>query len=259
VTINKPGTDQLALAGVSVFMDCDSPLLPWDLLDVLPATINLNDNLSVEIPLLTNVETHVGVDVCGQLQAQFTNLPSFCTATDATLTCTPTVNTDAGVHTFQIKQEALEYPLSAKTTTVSIEVILPVPEPEPVPEEIPEEVVVPEEVVLGNTPPRFESTVSSPLEVTKTLDVTPWSYPLPQVIDTDEDDTVTVSASFGFASTFIELEESDMTLQINDLSSELVIEGSYSLNVTLDDGKNETTYTVVLNVLPANVTSTEAE
>ena len=107
-----------------------------------------------------------------------------------------------------------------------------------------------------NTSPRFENSVSSPLSVTKTLNVTAWSYPLPRVIDTDEDDTVTVSATFGFASTFIKLEESDLAFKIDDLSSEIVIEGSYNLIVTLDDGKNAKTYAVVLEVLPAHLTGT---
>jgi len=233
-------------------MDCDSPLLPWDEivgLDELPATMNLNDTFSIEIPLATTIEEHVGVDVCGQLKVQFNDLPSFCTWTVSTLTCTPTLDTHAGLHTFDIKQVALEYPLSAKTTTVTIEVIgLSVTEPEPSP--------VPEEFVLGNTPPRFEQLVASPLEVIKTLNETTWSYFLPQVIDTDEDDTVTVSASMGYAATFIELEESDLAFKIYDLSSDQVIEGYYNLTVTLDDGKNATTYTVELIVLPSNFTST---
>jgi len=241
VTITKD-TPGLLLIGVAVFMDCDSPLLPWDEIAGLPDTMNLKDSFSVEIPLATTIETNVGEDICGKLEVQFSNLPSFCTSTDSTLTCTPTRDTHVGIHTFDIKQEALEYPLSAKTTTVTIEVIAPEP--------------VPEDFVLGNTPPRFENSVSSQLSVTKTLNVTAWSYPLPRVIDTDEDDTVTVSATFGFASTFIKLEESDLAFKINDLSSELVIEGSYNLTVTLDDGKNASTYTVVLEVLPAHLTAT---
>jgi len=253
VTITKPGTDQLVLAGVSVFMDCDSPLLPWDTIVGLPATMNLNATLTVDIPLATTIETNVGVEVCGQLEVQFTNLPSFCTWTDPTLTCTPTLDAHAGLHNFEIKQKALEYPLSAKTTTALIEVIgLAVTEPIQVE-------LVPEEFVQGNTPPRFESSVASPLEVIKTLNETAWSYSLPRVVDTDEDDTVTVSASLGFAATFIELEESDLAFKIQDLSSELVTEGSYNLKVTLDDGKDETTYSVVLIVLPANFTSAFAE
>jgi len=125
--------------------------------------------------------------------------------------------------------------LSAKTTTVTVEVI-GLPETEKIP--------VPEEFVLGNTTPRFESSVSSPLEVIKTLNETAWSYSLPRVVDADEDDIVTASASMGFTATFIEFEESDLTFKIHDLSSELVPEGSYSLSVTLDDGMNATTYTV---------------
>jgi len=125
---------------------------------------------------------------------------------------------------------ALEYPLSAKTTTVTIEVIsLP-----PIP--------VPEEFVLGNTPPRFEKLVASPLAVIKTLNEAIWSYSLPRVIDNNEDDTVTVSASMGFAATFIEFEESDLTFTINDLSSELVIEGYY--NLYSDSGRRKERNTV---------------
>jgi len=151
VTITKEaGTGGLRFNAVAVFMDCNSPLLPWDEivgLDKLPATMTIKDTFSVEIPLATTIEEQVGVDVCGKLQVQFTNLPSFCTSTDATLTCTPTLDTQAGVHTFDIKQVALEYPLSTKSTTVTIEVIsLPVPEPE----------LVPEEIIKINSPPFFE-------------------------------------------------------------------------------------------------------
>ena len=117
MTITKD-TEYLVLTGVAVFMDCDSPLLPWDVIDELFATVNVTYTMSVEIPLATTIETHVGVDVCGQLEAQFTNLPSFCTSTDSTLICTPTLDSHLGVHTFEIKQVALEYPLSAKSTTV---------------------------------------------------------------------------------------------------------------------------------------------
>jgi len=64
VTITKD-TEYLTLAAVSVSMDCDSPLLPWDATDQIPATMNLHEILSVEIPLATTIEEHVGVDVCG--------------------------------------------------------------------------------------------------------------------------------------------------------------------------------------------------
>jgi len=107
---------------------------------------------------------------------------------------------------------------------------------------------------VNTAAPRFEKLVDSPLEVIKTLNETTWSYSLPRVIDTDEDDTVTVSASMGFASTFIKFEESDLTFTINDLSSDLVIEGYYNLKVTLDDGRSATPYEVVLIVLPSNFT-----
>jgi len=84
-------------------MDCDSPLLPWDEIAGLPDTMKQNETFSVDIPLATTIETHVGVDVCGQLEVQFNDLPSFCTLTDSRLTCTPTLNTHAGLHTFEIK------------------------------------------------------------------------------------------------------------------------------------------------------------
>jgi len=42
----------------------------------------------------------------------------------------------------------------------------------------------------------------------------------------------------------------EMTLRIDDLSSDLVNEGSFALNVTLDDGKGTVEYTIVLDVRP---------
>jgi len=56
VTIVRPGKDRICLAGVAVFVDCSSPLLPWDAISGLPMTINLGETLSATIPLLTTLE-----------------------------------------------------------------------------------------------------------------------------------------------------------------------------------------------------------
>jgi len=77
--------DSLVLAGVAVFIDCDSPLLPWDSIDEFPLTLEFGKTKTASIPLATNLENALGVNVCGQLEVQFDNLPSFCSLTGADL------------------------------------------------------------------------------------------------------------------------------------------------------------------------------
>jgi len=46
-------------------MDCDSPFVPWDSIDAIPAKMKLGETFTVEIPLATNLESVLGVSVCG--------------------------------------------------------------------------------------------------------------------------------------------------------------------------------------------------
>jgi len=101
MTLSRIDKDRLGIHGVAIFMDCKSPLLPWDAIDAAPeSTLNLGEIQTYEIPLLTKLETVLGVDVCGELQLQFTDLPSFCTLSGETLTCSPTLEEHSGVHKF---------------------------------------------------------------------------------------------------------------------------------------------------------------
>jgi len=36
MTISRPNKDRLTIPGVAIFMDCKSPLLPWDAIDAVP-------------------------------------------------------------------------------------------------------------------------------------------------------------------------------------------------------------------------------
>jgi len=64
----------------------------------------------------------------------------------------------------------------------------------------------------------------------------------------DEDDTVSLTVSLGSASPFMTFDSDQSTLRVTDLSSELVLEGSFSVSLTLDDGKDTFTHTIVVNV-----------
>jgi len=133
MTLSRPGKDRLGIHGVAIFMDCKSPLLPWDAIDdAFPeSTQTLGETQTYVIPLLTELETALGVDVCGELQVQFTDLPSFCTFSRETLTCSPTRKEHYGEKKFLIKQVALEHLSSAKITQAKITVIAPTPDPVP--------------------------------------------------------------------------------------------------------------------------------
>jgi len=76
-----------------------------------------------------------------------------------------------------------------------------------------------------------------------------WSFALDDASD-DEANDVTITASFGAAGPFVKYDSDCNCLRISDLSSGLVLEGTYTLTITLDDGTVTTTYTIVLKVLP---------
>jgi len=101
MTLSRINKDRMSIHGVAIFMDCKSPLLPWDAIDAAPeSTLNLGETQTYTIPLATELETALGVDVCGQLEVQFTDLPSFCSLSEETLTCSPTLEEHSGVHNF---------------------------------------------------------------------------------------------------------------------------------------------------------------
>jgi len=68
---------------------------------------------------------------------------------------------------------------------------------------------VPFDIDMPEFTPIFEAPTSYlPLNVTKTMNATEWSYQLSQAILIDPDDTFTLLADFGEAATFIQLDES---------------------------------------------------
>ena len=65
VSIVKGDTNRLALGGVSAFMDCDSPSVPWDEIALTPATMSLGETYTTELSIATTLESFLGVGVCG--------------------------------------------------------------------------------------------------------------------------------------------------------------------------------------------------
>jgi len=51
--VTRPGKDRLLLIKAAVFIDCNSPSLPWDPLSEFPLTIEFGETRAVEIPLAT--------------------------------------------------------------------------------------------------------------------------------------------------------------------------------------------------------------
>jgi len=221
VTIEKPGGagTSVCLRGVAVFMDCDSPLLPWDAID-FPESISFGDSLTFVMPLATTLEEALEENVCGQLGAEFTNLPEFCSFEDITLTCTPEPEHE-GLHSFDVKQMALEHPNSAKTTSITFKVIVEIEK---------------FEGVLVKRLPFFAAPVPSVVQITKTIEATTWNFVLPEAVDLDEEDTVSLSVELGVAMTFLKFDGSNSTLEIADLSSDTVFEGQFPIKITLDNG-----------------------
>jgi len=69
-------------------------------------------------------------------------------------------------------------------------------------------------------------------------------------MDLDPEDSVAVSVNMGAAALFLEFDPEMLLFKISDLSSDLVIEGSYAVNVTLDDSKDTFKHTIQLEILP---------
>ena len=102
VTIWRPVVnDKMMLAGISISVDCNE--LPWDSVTGFPLTLKLNETSRVNVPLATRFESHLGVDVCGQLQVQVEDLPSFCShVSNEIIECTPESEEHVGEHSFTI-------------------------------------------------------------------------------------------------------------------------------------------------------------
>jgi len=102
ITIVRPGKlNVLMLAGVSISVDCSK--LPWDEVTGFPLDLPFNETTSIYVPLATKFESHLGVDVCGQLQVQLEGLPSFCSqVVNEIIECTPDSEEHVGEHRFTI-------------------------------------------------------------------------------------------------------------------------------------------------------------
>jgi len=72
--------------------------------------------------------------------------------------------------------------------------------------------------------------------------VSSWSLSLPDPTDFDEDDTVSVSVDLGAARSFAVFDEANSAIKIDDLSSDAVFDGAFTLKITLDDGTDQTSY-----------------
>lgn len=123
VSLDRPGYERVLSHGVAVFIECNSPLLPWDAVTDFPTSIRHNETKAVVIPLATKLETALGAGVCGELKLEFTNLPSFCYLSGEKIICTPNREERVGLHDFIIHQTSLENPLATKSTQVQIEVL----------------------------------------------------------------------------------------------------------------------------------------
>ena len=64
VSVVKGDTNKLALAGVSAFMDCSSPAVPWDEI-TLPPSMSLGETYTTELSIATTFESFLGVGICG--------------------------------------------------------------------------------------------------------------------------------------------------------------------------------------------------
>jgi len=134
----------------------------------------------------------------------------------------PTLEEHVGAHTFDVTQLAVEHPQSAKTTTVTFEVISAT---ETTVEEVIEETA--EEPVFVNSPPMFTAPLPEIVDIYKTTEVEAWSLQLSRGVDLDPEDTVSLSVQLGPATTFMDFETDLTTLRIDDLSSDLLLIGSF--------------------------------
>jgi len=142
VSIHRPGYNIMTFAGVSVFIQCNVPTLPYDAFNFTEMVVKTNTTASFEpLSIASNLETYLGVDICGELFMEVSELPPFCTYDNATfiIECSPTLPDHEILWTFNVTRWASEHPLSLSSTEFIIEVpVTPPPPPEPVIEEEPE-------------------------------------------------------------------------------------------------------------------------
>jgi len=134
-----------------------------------------------------------------------------------------------------VKQLAIEHPMSARTTPISFEVISSV-EPET------------KEFIVVNSPPTFEEPLPETVDIIKTTEAQAWFLKLANAVDIDPEDTVSLSVKLGPATKFMQFESDLATFKIDDLSSDLLVVGSFKVTVTLDDGTDTSTHTIVVTV-----------
>jgi len=63
----------------------------------------------------------------------------------------------------------------------------------------------------------------------------------------------------GAARLFVAYDEASSEFKIDDLSSDAVFEGNFILTVTLDDGRDQTSYSIALEVRPPVLASEESQ
>ena len=90
----------------------------------------------------------------------------------------------------------------------------------------------------------------------KTNEPESWSYTFPDIVDADGDDVETIVDVK--TATFISFDGTNK-LSISDLSDSSVVEGSYKIEVTLDDRYDKTTYELTLNIMPPFAVAEEEE
>ena len=79
-----------------------------------------------------------------------------------------------------------------------------------------------------------------------------WSFAIPKAFDEDND-PVTVTANFGFAANFVEMNSPD-SIEIEDISeggTSNIREGMYLMSFSLDDGKDQVNVPFTLFVIAA--------
>jgi len=114
--------------------------------------------------------------------------------------CSPTAESQEGLHQFEITQVSLEYPNSAKTTTLDIEVVKGTLVLEP-------EAEAEEAVSISlNDAPFFAEPLPGAVDIYKTAKTSSWFFTIPESVDLNEDDEVTIKVDLAAARSFMEYE-----------------------------------------------------
>jgi len=99
---------RLALAGVAILQGCG---FVWnDVADLFPLKVPVLREVSIQIPLSsTDLEERLGASYCGDLEADVTMLPAFCSfdKETVTLTCAPPLRTLEADWPFDVIQTAV--------------------------------------------------------------------------------------------------------------------------------------------------------